>query len=234
MKVTFNFCKLNNCGIKITDNSEYLSGEDFVFQEFKSEDIYCINVLEEHKIEEDSIYTTKITKAFESSEFEKLIDGWYTLHHIILPSEEYFNKIKLEEGIFNQYNGFYYTDGEKYYKYLDSETTEVDIIEIVTRNPLNTSILSYCANYFSLCQLNECYINYARKILSGNIRCENYQSKELIFNRDLIWMTLNVIKYYVELEKLENALVLLNKLDSCNGVCKHNLKEYDTKRCNCN
>ena len=234
MKVLFNLCKLRNCGIKIIDNSTYLDSDEFVYQEYKASDVFCIDVLEKHVIGQASGLTTNIVQSFEESEFKNLKDGWYTLHHIILPSKDYFERLKGVGGVLFQYDTFYYADSEKFYKFKSGSSEEVSITEIIERNPINTSILEYKVNYFSVCDLNECYIRLAKASLDSYIRCKPKAGSELLFNRDVVWMTLNVIKYYVELGELENAEIMLSKLNTCNGFCKHlNRIEGNEKGCGC-
>lgn len=234
MKILFNLCKSKNCGINIIDNSTYLDSDEFVYQEFKASDVFCIDVLEKHVIDSDSILTVKINKSFGQSNFINLKDGWYSLHHIVLPSQDYFNRLKEVGGVLFKYETFYYTDGEKFYKFKGNLQQETTINEIIERNPINTSILEYQVNYLSVCEINECYIKLAKASLDSYIRCKPKAGSELLFNRDVVWMTLNVIKYYVELGEMESAEIILNKLDTCNGFCKHlNKLSGNEKGCGC-
>lgn len=235
MNITFSYCKLDSCGIKITDTSTYLDNSTTgqVFQQFKASEIYCVDVLEKHIIGASSTYTTIIIPAAGSSSFSSLVDCWYTVHHIILPSKVYFDTALAGGGIINTYAGFYYTDGTKFYLYANNVSTEVTITEIVTRNVENTSILKHVADYFSICSLNTCLIKLAESTLNKNIKCQSSLVIEDVFNRDLIWMSTYVIKYYVESGDLESALILLNKIQSCNGVCNYINETYNGSGCSC-
>lgn len=76
MNITFSYCKLDSCGIKITDTSTYLDNSTTgqVFQQFKASEIYCVDVLEKHIIGASSTYTTIIIPAAGSSSFSSLVD----------------------------------------------------------------------------------------------------------------------------------------------------------------
>jgi len=235
MNIAFSYCKLDSCGIKITDTSTYLDSSTTgqVFQQFKATDIYCVDVLEKHIIGSSSTYTTIWTAAAGNSSFSSLVDCWYTVHHLILPTKTYFNVAVAEGGIINTYAGFYYTDGTKFYLYANNTSTEVTLDEIVTRNVENTSILKYVADYFSICSLNTCLLKLVESTLNKNIKCQSSLVVEDVFNRDLIWMSTYVIKYYVESGDLESALILLNKIQSCNGVCNYINDTLNGSGCSC-
>ena len=79
-----------------------------------------------------------------------------------------------------------------------------------------------------------CYIKIAEKLLKLNIKCVQDNLKELTFNRDVIWMAINIIKYLVESDNLAQAVVILNKIEYCNGLCKNaNNDTLNTSGCGC-
>ena len=57
------------------------------------------------------------------------------------------------------YDVVYYSDGLKVYKYIDNESVEVSIDEVINRNPERTTISIVTKNYVSVCYLKKCYIN---------------------------------------------------------------------------
>ena len=65
-------------------------------------------------------------------------------------------------------------------------------------------------------------MSLCKKIFEGiNIKCLNNNSDlfEAIYNRDFLWMTINVIKYHTEFGDLLEAQRLLETINSCNGLC---------------
>jgi len=54
----------------------------------------------------------------------------------------------------------------------------------------------------------------------------------LIYKRDLLWSAMNVIKYLVEMDQLEEAQRLLEEITACNGLCSSSQPEF-TSNCGC-
>ena len=77
MKPDFKFNKIEVNGVKITDTTVYLddSTEEFVFKQFKSNEVYVIDIMEKHYINKESDYQFNITDSFGSSIFTNLLDG---------------------------------------------------------------------------------------------------------------------------------------------------------------
>lgn len=226
MEVKLNICKLGgekSCAIRISDATTDFLPEDSstpVFQKFKMSEVKSIDVVRFNTINETKILRVFISDIDLSNIFEIKEDGWYDVHHIVLPTKEWFDQALEDGGMIYTYDTVYYIDNEKFYKYKNSVTTEICIEEILERNPLNTTISVACQNHFSIFYLMHCYILLAEKLLSINLRCENNQLSELTFNRDVLWMAINIIKYSVEFGDLEGATVRLSKLNYCNGLCK--------------
>jgi hypothetical protein len=192
MEVKVNICKIGrekNYAVEITDTStDYLpeSSTESVFQKFKKSEVKSIDVIQHNNVLESKIVNTLITNVGETNTIEITFDGWFIIYHIILPTKEWFDASKAAGGMFYTYDTIYFTDGTNFYKYKDTNTTEVSIEEIIDRNPLNTTISSVCKNHFSVFYLMHCYIRLAEKLLTANIRCETDQLRELTFNRDVI------------------------------------------------
>ena len=48
---------------------------------------------------------------------------------------------------------------------------------------------------------------------------KNKIDSELIYKRDLVWMSINVIKYLTECEQLAEVERILETINGCNGLC---------------
>ena len=136
------------------------------------------------------------------------------------------------------YDAVYYTDGLKIYKYIDNESVAVSIDEVINRNPEGTTISIIKKNYVSVCFLKKCYVNLCQQLFKSNIltECSNFNKNncELIFQRDLVWMALNVIHYYTELNQLAEAERIIEQLGrGCNGLCKSNESNVSKSGCGC-
>jgi len=65
------------------------------------------------------------------------------------------------------YQGVYYADGAKIYKYYDGESTTVPLSEVVERNTENTTISRCTQDYVSICFLVKCYIDLCKQIFNS-------------------------------------------------------------------
>lgn len=89
---------------------------------------------------------------------------------------------------------------------------------------------------FSTQYLYECYVNICKSLFNKvsdlcTSKCEKQNSKDSIWKRDFLWMTINVVNYYVELSQLDSAQDILDRvLNTCNGICKNSVNAND---CGC-
>ena len=169
------------------------------------------------------------------------LDGWYKIQHILLPTKDWFNE-QLEKGnqsLLSMYDTVYYSDGNKVYKYINGKSTVVDLLELIERNPEDTTMYRYTEEYVSICFLRKCYINLCQQIFNSRAfdKCwnKNKIDSELIFKRDLVWMAINVINYMIEFRQYAEAERLIERLTSCNGLCQSAYSTYNKSiGCGCN
>lgn len=79
------------------------------------------------------------------------------------------------------------------------------------------------------------------EILNMNLlkcKSKNADLDNLIFKRDFVWMTINVIKYSVSLGQYAEAQRILEQVNTCNGFCDSINNKYKTLNrssgCGCN
>ena len=98
MKPDFKFNKIEVNGVKITDTTVYLddSTEEFVFKQFKSNEVYVIDIREHNYINKKSDLRYRINTSLVIFIFDDLHDGWFTIHHTIVHYEQYLEKINNE------------------------------------------------------------------------------------------------------------------------------------------
>lgn len=238
----------DDCKITVQDKSTYLAEDSTSTEkgEFKYSETVSVDVLQLNKISE-SIYLSPIFTSHtineETTEQEEVSmymdsDGWFSLIHIILPSVEWFNKAKEEGTVLDLYDIIYYTDGASIYKYVNRESSQVDISEVLERNTTeNTTILKTTENVVSICFLQKCYVNLCNQIFdnSGFSSCWNRSKidSDLIFKRDLVWMAINVVKYYTECNSLAEAERIIESINGCNGLCTPTNLSNNTSSCGC-
>ena len=179
------------------------------------------------------------------------IDGLYEVTHIILPTDVWLEYV-LERNptALTAYNSVYYydTQSESFMKYVDEESVGVTVEEILEVNATppatvtekTTTIIRGDKNTFCVCHINECFYRLCKNLL-GNLpgRCKNKTDdvKMLIYNRDIIWMAINVIKYLIELGQYYEAQRVLEDITQCGGICKDVMIDKNTiggGGCGCN
>lgn len=162
-------------------------------------------------------------------------DGWFTLDYIVIPTKEWFDK---SEGEWLHYDTIYYSDGTNIYKYFQGESSQVSADELFERNIEDTTISKITQNFMSICYLKKCFISLCKEILDkrGFAKCKVKGGVDdtIIYNRDLIWMTLNTISYLTEFGQLAEAQRILELIEEgCNGICKSRNREYTSYGCGC-
>lgn len=210
------------------------------YYNFKYSQTCSINVLKYLPSSGDEIvkvvYQPHITEA-DSIRLPLIEDGYYTLTHIVLPTIDWLDEVKEED--LSEYNYIYITDGKKVYLYKDEELREATIEELLEINPYKTTISITEHEAFSMKHLQECYVKASLEILKNYANsCNNPCSgidDQLRFNRDFLWMTINVIKYYLQWGMYKSAQSVLEDL-GCYDFCGDNSQDPNTKGkpCGCN
>lgn len=174
-------------------------------------------------------------------------DGVFTVYSIILPTMEWFMyHAEHNPSLVELYDSIYVTDydAKAVYKITSVSTQElegdsiwskwnkeaVDILEVLERNIDGTTLSRDCSTYVSICHLLHCYLSLCQAIFEGqgfsgsggNGACfsKSKVDDELIYRRDMVWMALNVIRYLVEENRLQEAQRIIEQIGGCNGLCK--------------
>lgn len=231
----------DSCKVIIQDISDYLP-EDYqgiVKGKFKFSDTVSIDVLQHNKVGKEvyrnPVYNTTTTV----SEVPVTFDGWFTVVHIVLPSKKWFDtELSKQEGsTLSTYSLVYFSDGNTIYKYVESQVKEATLDEIVELNSVDTTVSKVYRDYVSICFLRKCYINLCQQIFNnrGFSHCfdRNNVDSDLIYRRDLVWMSINVIKYLTECEQLAEVERIIEIIQGCNGLCIPSNITSKTSGCGC-
>ena len=169
-------------------------------------------------------------------------DGYYSIDHVVLPTTQWLEKVKgsldnitLLDLQTKFSGGLYITDGYELYKVMldaDLNYYPVDIEEVLEINPKNTSISISTYKVFSIDNLKKCYTKIATNILCSGVRCGQIDPT-LRFNRDFIWMTINVINFYLEVDQYTEAEIVLEDLGCYNFCDLRNVDVENRKLCGC-
>lgn len=236
MKPIVKIQKEQNCSIAIIDltqdSDEYLNEhiEDTEAyhqrNKYKYSETVTINIIIKNTTKESTIIKYTVTdhcSYLDEEHFNFNEDGYYTIIHAIIPTIEYTNV--------NSPLIQYVWDGEIIHKRTslkDCEISMEEFAEIVTNQELdNTTISGVTLTQFSICHLYQCFINKCQESFKNISPC----STNTYNNRDLVWMTINIIKYYVELGQLLQAQRLLEQLNSCGELCSESM--FQKSDCGC-
>lgn len=236
MELNINITTSDKCKIVVQDVSTYLT-EDFsgiVKGKFKYSDTISIDVLQ-HNQTLKTIYTKHDT--LKSIDIPIEFDGWFSLVHLVIPNTEWFNKEleKTEGSALGLYDIVYFSDGIDIYKYINGETSQVTIDDILEINTVNTTISRISRDFVSICFLRKCCINLYQQIFNdrGISKCWNKINSELIYKRDLVWMAINVVKYLTQCGQLAEADRVIKTIQGCNGLCVSTNLTNNTNGCGC-
>lgn len=222
--------------VVVTDTSVYgTETSDFLYN-----NTVTIDILESTKINTTSMLYAidKHDLEYSQNTFDMKQDGLYKVSHIIIPTATWLAHNTVES---TEYDYAYYFDNEVIYKWnnitsvwvaFDSIDEAVTELVAVNMNLTLNMLVSY-KNTFNLANLNKCFLNVCNEILTKGIRgCTKSVDQDIIWKRDFIWMSLNVMKYYLDLGKIYEAQRTLENIQYCGGICES--ITINTNNCGCN
>lgn len=243
------FC---SCNIRITDTTQSLYGQKSLYS-FAYEDTMTLDIIIYHKSSNDQIQAVVFTDHNGYLTEVKLplsYDGWYTIYHIILPTDSWFSKEnKNKFNKLNKYKDIYITDGKYVYKYDNKELIKIDILDLLKEDLSKTTVHIYSKDIFSTCHLENCYISICKEYLDS----DKLDLSQIQYKRDFIWCSLETLRLLIKNTNLELAQSIIEEVLNCKGYCFNNLEnnfkivpdyaQYKTNRsngvyvqsdCNCN
>lgn len=246
MNVYFNLNLISNCTLQISDltqeYNEYLPQESNLYVtpgRFKYIDTYTINVIKYVSTQKTEILTTIITPHIDEAGnimyldevcYNLVKDGHYIIEHMILPNLECALNSKKAHS-----KGVYATDGNNFYMLTSSDEFELITLEdLLNIDTENTSISKSTQETFSLCILNNKYLELCKQEFTNLIHnpCFNKQTNNS--DIDLVWMAMNAIKYSIEFGMLAQAQAMLEEIFRCTGIAKLNKNnKTDNHGCKC-
>ena len=243
MELSIKITTSDSCKVIVQDLSAYLPEDQtgIVKGKFKYSDTISIDVLQHNKSKE-TVYTDPVYTLHNTADPVNIpvkFDGWFTVIHLVLPTKNWFDResSKQEGSAIGLYNIVYYSDGASIYKYVNGQSSETTIDEIIEVNLVDTTVSRTGEDYVSICFLRKCYINLCQQIFNsrGFSPCWNKNDidSDLIFRRDLVWMAINVIKYLTECEQLAEVERIIETIKGCNGLCVSSDVTSKTSGCGC-
>lgn len=259
MDSIFKICKSGTCGVVVSglekDNDEYLNEDGEVVvstREYAYSQTITLNVLSgirssgDETIQSSDIVVHTID-CIDESEFEMSIDGLYAITHMIVPTNEWLQYvIDRDPTALTAYHSIYYYDipSGAFMKYTGSSSEEVTISYLMAVNATppssivekTTTLIRGDKSTFCICYINDCFYKLCKELLiSLTSTCRNKTDdiKSQIYNRDILWMGINVIKYLIELKQFYEAQRVLEDITQCNGLCKSQTKIIGGSGCGC-
>lgn len=172
------------------------------------------------------------TEDLDSCTFKVKKDGYYVVDHIILPNMKWYKNSSDEYKEY--YETIYVTDGEKLYKEVEEKLEECTVKEILERNIEGTTIKKCKVDVFFTGNLQQCYVNYCKKLFDGLLNeCVTKEHEADIFARDFIWMTLNIVDYLIGFKQFMEAERLLAMFRTCGGFCNTHNHGHKHISCGC-
>ena len=244
MELYFKICKYDTCGVSITglekENQSY--SESSTKDTYSYEDTVSLNVLVpvnkkgedelpydqyqiiEHTGEDKSIFT-----------FPK--DGLFKVVHAIIPTKAWYNKWGASVS-HNMY--YYYRDPEweegKFYKQANGKIEEVSIQDVIGPNWNSGADTTKCTIYkgvqytFNICNTEKCFYDFTQDYLNNICNCDKDNNSR---DRDIIFMSMHILKYLIDLGRYFEAQELVEKLHGCTGLCKMSQLTSNSSGCGC-
>lgn len=246
MKLNINVCTNNKCKIVIEDISKCYRSEDskgLVAKQLKYSETASVVLIEHIKSSgENTIDTPVINIHKKNIEIPIKFDGYFKVQYIVIPNSEWFEReLNRESGsALSDYKILYFTDGDYIYKYFpETKETPIKVTaeELLERNPTDDDSISRTeSEHVSICYLQKCYVNLCKQIFEKTNLVPCFQKEnieDLIYKRDLVWMTINIVDYLVSLCQLDEAERYIEMINGCNGVCNQQKNGLYKNDCGC-
>lgn len=235
----------DTCGLTVTDISGYYdvdsnatgfllesNTDDVTFGVYKLSYGYFINVILYNKYNSEPIITnttedffavaqpSNATYAnnFTPTKYTLTKDGSYTIKRFFVISDDFYTA-HADDGIFDE-KIVYYTDGTSIYKVTDSVPTQITFSAFLDASFTTATVLEIDSILISTCILNSCYYKLMNVILDFNLNsCDQKYFTQYVKDRDLVYMTLEIIKYLQESNNITQIQKVIEAIEGCCSVC---------------
>lgn len=176
-----------------------------------------------HRERVEGVLTIPMIAYLDESHYTFDKDGYYSIYHIILPTMDWY---KSNPDFINDYDCVVVYDKGKfkviYHGTPEIKEVDLDYVFLIGASPNLESTIAYSEKeVFITCHLEKCYVDYSKDLLDTQLNaCKRNIDGQ--FERDFLWMTLNVIDYYIGFGQFNEAQRILEQVNYCNGFCKEN------------
>lgn len=206
----------------VTDTTEYEDLQSLVYNYAAIERLvdFDENVVEERY----KVLTQQETAADFRKEdpYDLPKDGFYEYQKLLIPTEDYVGTAIC----------YFNTEDEKFY--LNNEVVEFDDIWAIKSE--ETALFWYDKGIFSIYNLIECFVRLEKKRLDEffkngcNAACISWINGS---NADFLAGAIFVLNHMIDNNNFTQAQLLLNRLQTCNGLCGDIMGNDDSNGCGC-
>lgn len=200
---------------------------------------YSASVTVLEKVTPETSYTKAFIHSHDnqdvSNRFPVSKDGWYKVHHIVVPNDKWLEYAKKQNGMLDKFQTVWIAKDGKLHKRNGETLTETAVDELVTDGTSNNTWRAD-KDVFVIFNLWQCYLNWCKRTFesecSKNLSCPDCDN-ELTKARGLLWVFLNAIQYYIRFGQFQEAQELLDEITGgCNTLCRSEMfmKDYE---CGC-
>ena len=232
MDIVFKICKYDACGLSITglEKEEQQYSDEMTVDTFRYIDTVSINILipvnknNEDELPYNNYEIIEHTQEEDKSLFVFPKDGLFKIVRIIMPTKEWY--ITYNEKFGESTEDIYYYDNGKFYISTGKELTLEQITEVKSFT-VNKGI-QYT---FNICNTEKCFYAFSQDYLN-NICSDKCNISTNTQDRDLVFMTIYILKYLIDLGRYFEAQELIEKIHGCTGICKQ-INEVTLNREDC-
>lgn len=240
MDIVFKICKYDTCGLTITG----LEKDDKQYSDVMTPDTYSyadtvsLNVLvsvtkdDKDELPYNQYEIVEHTQEEDKSIFDFPKDGLFKVIHAIIPTKAWWDVYKLQ---YNHYDYVYYYDSGKFYEVKNGVVKEITLQDVIVAGDINgkCTIFKGVQYTFNICNTEQCLYSFSQDFLN-KICSDKCSAQEDVRNRDLIFMTVHILKYLIDLGRYFEAQELVEKIHGCTGLCKQiNKITSNSSGCGC-
>lgn len=261
MKLRIEILQENDSDLVVKHKDVYYNGtynhkERFLPVEQES---VLLNVVVYHSVHEDKIVHTSINDTDVKADiYTNAPDGHYTIYHLMLPNDVWYNKYIADEsdedeelsaeyeadkpfdiiGEIDQPIQIYENTKIIYYNgtsVVNEDGTAIDDLSKLVDLNIPSTIYQMSSDTFLIGNLYKCFVNISLQILDACLdKCLSPKDDQLSYIRNIVWMGLGAIKYLVDQEHLSKAQQILERLNACPGLCNNPKPKLNINSCGCN
>jgi hypothetical protein len=192
-----------------------------------------------------TVFTAVYADTFTPTIYTLTLDGSYTIKRIFLISLAFYNANKA--GSLFTGKTIYYTDGINIFSVTAGVATQITVTVFLAADLTAFTGVIASSSFISTCFTNTCYFKIMSTLLAATkdevddkpnellFRQRDLSAldnKKLIVTRDLLYMTLETIKYLKDFNNITQIQKLIESIDLCGALCGAVLKSGPTG-CGC-